>query len=156
VRPAEKHLHDLARDIPGFGGYFIDRSGAVVGYVVEPGRGNALRGRLAAAVRAGRMGSRNRSVTIRQGQFDFPSLARWRDIVSAQVLGVVPGVVMSDADEAVNRVTIGIDEAAHPGVRVEVLRRLAQLACPSTRFTSLLRGPRRPTWRRRRLSTQCR
>lgn len=132
IRPPERHLYELASEIPGFGGYFIDSSGVVVGYVTDLARGQALQRRLETDVRAGHIGgSRTRSVTIRKGQFDFPSLARWRDIVSGQLLGVVPGVVMSDADEAANRVTIGIDEAKHPGVRDEALRALVKLGVPA-------------------------
>ena len=131
IRPAERHFHDLANEIPGFGGYYLDSSGTLVAYVTDLSRGPALRGRLQASVRAGRTGAGNRTVVIRQGQFDFPALARWRDIVSDQLLGVVPGVVMSDADEMANRVTIGIDERVAPGVRGEVLKRLAPLGVPA-------------------------
>lgn len=139
-------MHVLAREIPGFGGYFIDSSGAVVGYVTDLARADALRGRLEAAVRGGRMGggSRGRAVAIRQGQFDFPSLARWRDIVSGQLLGVVPGVVMSDADEAANRVTIGIDEARHPGARAEGLQRLVRLGVPANAVRFIASQPVSP------------
>lgn len=131
LREPEQHLHALAREIPGFGGYFIDSSGVVVGYVTDLARGGALRQRLEAFVRAGHMGSRTRPIAIRKDQFEFASLARWRDIVSGQLLGIVPGVVMSDADEAANRVTIGIDEATYPGVRAEVRRALQQLGVPA-------------------------
>jgi len=144
IRPAEQHLHTLAREVEGFGGYFIDSNGVVVGYVTDLARGEALRRRLEAAVRAGRLGSRTRSIAIRKGQFDFPSLARWRDIVSGQLLGIVPGVVMSDADEAANRVTIGIDEAKHPGVRADVMGALERLGVPVNAVRFIASGPVSP------------
>ncbi|HEY2855671.1 MAG TPA: hypothetical protein VGJ18_22725 [Gemmatimonadaceae bacterium] len=130
VRPAEEHFHSLAREIPGFGGYFIDSTGGLVAYVTDLTRGDALRTRLGAIRRAHRLGARNPSISIRKGDFDFPSLAHWRDLVSTHILGVVPGVVMSDADEAANRVTIGIDEKQSPRVRGEVLRLLGSIGVP--------------------------
>jgi hypothetical protein len=129
VRPAEEHLFALAREVPGFGGYFLDNNGVLVAYVKDlknqelvRARVEQVRGRLAAA--------QIRGVSVRQGQFDFPSLAHWRDLVSSQILGVVSGVVMSDADEAANRVTIGIDEKKNPAVRGAVLGNLKRLGIP--------------------------
>lgn len=130
IRPAEARLHELARDVPGFGGYFIDSTGLTVAYVTDLARGEALRRRVLQLTRAGHPGPTAARVEIRKGDFDFPSLAHWRDIVSDQLLGVIPGVVMSDADEAANRVTVGIDDARHPGARGEVMRALARLGVP--------------------------
>lgn len=130
IREAERHLHELAREHPGFGGLFIDDDGVVVAYMTDPARGNVIRGKIEGLVSAGSMGSQGHQVAIRKGEFDFPSLAYWRDIVSEQLLGVMPGVVMSDADEAANRVTIGIDEAIDPEVKAKVVRTLVRAGVP--------------------------
>jgi len=129
IRPAEALLHAVARDVPGFGGYYLDNNGVLVAHITDLGREAVLRQRLE-AVRNRLAVSQVRSITVRQGQFDFPSLAAWRDLVSSQILGVVPGVVMSDADEAANRVTIGIDETRHPDVRGVIARSVQRLGIP--------------------------
>jgi hypothetical protein len=129
IRPEEAHLHALAREVPGFGGYFIDRNGTLVAYVTDLHSQGLLRARLE-RVRAHLADPKIHGTSVLQGRFDFPSLARWRDLVSSRILGVVPGVVMSDADEMANRVTIGIDESKFPSARGETVKSLAALGIP--------------------------
>jgi len=129
IRPAEAHFHELAQRIPGFGGYFLDASGTLVGYVTDTTQRGRLQAELlsviAARQRAG-LGPRSSAgnVEVRRGQFDFPSLARWRDIATANLL-TISGIVSTDADEAANRVTIGVNTHQFPHAKqaaIDVLK----------------------------------
>ena len=60
---------------------------------------------------------------VRKADFDWADLDRWFTQASAEVLSV-PGVVLTDADEARNRVRIGVEHAAAAGQVRSVLARL--------------------------------
>jgi hypothetical protein len=145
--PAEALLHEVAREVPGFGGYYLDSTGMLVAFLTDTTRRGQLQTSLAELSFAGRLpkGVLQRGVSIRLGQFDFPSLARWRDLVTDRMLGVVPGVVATDADEAANRVAIGVHRRAHPGAAAEVMRLVAELGIPAHAVELIDSEPVRPT-----------
>jgi len=64
---------------------------------------------------------------VRKADFDWADLDRWFTQASADALGV-PGVVFTDADEARNRVHIGVEHTAAAG---EVRSMLARLGIPA-------------------------
>jgi hypothetical protein len=111
----------LARGVPGFGGFFVDEQGTPTIYLKDAGQRGAAEkaltpwfsshGRLLATMR------------VRKADFDWADLDRWFTQASAEALGV-PGVVLTDADEARNRVRIGVEDAAAAGQVRSVLARL--------------------------------
>lgn len=96
----------LARQVPGFGGFFFDEQGVPTIYLKEVGlRGTAeralqpflsVRGLNASALR------------VRRADYDWASLERWQEQASTQALSM-RGTVYVDADEARNRIKIGVE-----------------------------------------------
>lgn len=111
----------LAQAVPGFGGLFLDQSGAPTVWLTGPGRRLSLERALGGIAR--RHGFDPAAVRIRRGDFSWRQLEGWFRPASIQALAE-RGVVYADLDEASNRVTIGV-ENADAGARARaVLRRL--------------------------------
>ncbi|MBA2671962.1 MAG: hypothetical protein H0U67_16460 [Gemmatimonadetes bacterium] len=135
----------LAQEIPGFGGLFYDESGTlnvVLVPVVAPMASAELQGRLAARLEG--MGGpvvAAQSARVREGQYDFLQLFEMRQRVD-QVVWSLQGIVYTDADEAANRVAIGVEDAA---AAASVERTLTMLGIPREavilRQTAPLRFP---------------
>ena len=107
----DDELARMGREIPGFGGLFYDGEGRPNVYVLDPeGAGGA-------AVKS--LGSQ---VRLRQGDYEFERLLDFRR--ELRPLLAMPGVVFLDADEARNRVVLGLD-ATSQGKSLE-RRRLEQ------------------------------
>jgi hypothetical protein len=104
----------LTRTVPGFGGFYMDDRGTPVVYLKNAAeRGNAERA-LAPFLRAhGLAASQLRVIPAR---YDWAQLERWFAQASTEVLAV-PGGVFVDADEANNRVTIGVEHGAAARIR---------------------------------------
>jgi hypothetical protein len=138
----------LARAVPGFGGFFVDQQGTPTVYLASPGGRAAAERALTPWFR-----ERNRAVAalrVLPAQFAWTDLERWFTQASPEVLAV-PGVVFTDADEAGNRVRIGVEHAAAAN---RVRSALARLGIPAAaanveivapiRQVANLRGPVRP------------
>lgn len=113
----------LARQVPGFGGYYYDESGTLNLVLTDAGRADDAR-RAVAGVLATRLGAppSAAAVRVRQGEYGFDQLAEWHARVVP--LLALPGVVSTDADEVANRLRVGVTgDAAAARVRGE-LRRL--------------------------------
>ena len=137
VRPDESMFNEIAREVPGYGGHFIDATGALTAYVTDMSFSSAARtavltrladGRMRLAPRRAR--TRGFDVKIVKGDYSYQQLSDWRDAVFEHILGRVSGVSTDDLDEAVNRVTIGI-VPGQEGVEPAVLRQLATLGVPA-------------------------
>lgn len=145
----EREFVELAREIPGFGGYHYDDGGnLVVTMAAESQLALAARSRfedklarfqerLARVHRPLRGGGK---LVVRRGQFTFPQLAGWRDEVVAAVLGL-PGVIFVDLDEAANRVTVGIDRTRFAAARGEAASTLARGHVPPAALTFVETSP---------------
>lgn len=96
----DDELIQMGRTIPGFGGLFYDAEGVANVYLRDPQAPVAL-----AALK-----SLGGEVRVRQGEYDFAQLVEWKRALRQTVLGQ-PEVVYLDADEARNRVVVGIDAA---------------------------------------------
>ncbi len=108
----------LARGVRGFGGFFFDAQGRPTVYLKDAAeRSNAERA-LAPYFRAQGLGP---SVQVRRGDFDWVELERWFAQASTEVLGQ-SGAVFVDADEASNRVRIGVERGAASQARSLVAR----------------------------------
>ena len=138
----------LARTVPGFGGFFVDEQGTPTVYLTNSGRRAAAeqalgpwfreRGRPAAALR------------VLPARFAWTDLERWHAQASPEALAV-PGAVFADADEAGNRVHIGVEHAAAASRVRSVLARLGVPAAAADveivapiRQLATLRGAVRP------------
>ena len=138
----------LARSVPGFGGFFVDQQGTPTVYLANPGGRAAAELALAPWFR-----ERNRptaALRVLPAQFAWTDLERWFAQASTEVLAV-PGVVFTDADEAGNRVRIGVEHAAAASRVRSALARLGipaaaanvEIVAPIRRVANL-RGPVRP------------
>src|SRR6185369_9296662 len=111
----------LARAVPGFGGFFVDDQGTPTVYLTNPGRRAAAEQALAPWFR-----ERNRpaaALRVLPARFTWADLERWVAQASPEALAV-PGAVFADADEAANRVHIGVEHAAAASRVRSVLARL--------------------------------
>lgn len=109
VRGLEARFVEIEREVPGFGGYFFAPDGAVAAYVAGPGSAPAARVVLARVLEERAPSARDRrtgELRVLAGRYSFSQLAAWRDRLVA--LLPMPGVVFVDADEAFNRVRIGV------------------------------------------------
>jgi hypothetical protein len=96
--------------VPGFGGYFIDQSGAPAVNLTDPSRRpeaeEALAGFLADR------GFTAEDLVVRQADYDYLQLDAWHEQAWPAALAV-SGAVFSDVDEASNRLRFGgVDAAA--------------------------------------------
>ena len=115
----------LVRNIPGFGGFFFDREGVPTVYLrdvsaraqVERALGPWLAGE----------GLRAAALRVRRADYDWASLERWQGRATGTALAM-RGAVSVDADEARNRVAIGV-ERGMPAAQVRSA--VARLGVPS-------------------------
>ena len=140
----------LARSVKGFGGFFLDAQGAPTIYLKDDKeRANAARA-LGAYFHA--TGINPSQLKVIRGSYDWAELERWFEAASGEVLAL-PGTIFADADEASNRVTIGIERGS--GASGAVRSAAARLGIPAeavlikeaepVRFAATLRDAFRPT-----------
>jgi hypothetical protein len=111
----------LAAAVPGFGGLFLDETGAPTVYLTDPGqRGTAQRALASIAREHGFAAS---ALRVRPGRFTSGQLSAWFGQASRSVLAE-RGVVYADLDEAGNRVTIAVENAEAGGRARAMLKRL--------------------------------
>ena len=137
VQGVDRALLELNGEVSGFGGLFYDENGALNVYVQrglstlsEGALKETFANYLARPVRedfsaqglAG--GSAQRDLEVLSGDYTFRDLLEWRAQVDA--LGV-EGVVLTDADERLNRVRVGVRDAA---ARADLEARLAEQDIP--------------------------
>ncbi len=116
----------LARQVPGFGGFYYDEQGNPTIYLKDVAvRATAeralqpffsVRGMSASAMR------------VRKADFDWTELERWQGQASTQALAM-RGTVYVDADETSNRVKIGVERGTSPA---EVSAAIARLGVPAS------------------------
>jgi hypothetical protein len=103
----------LASAVPGFGGFYLDQGTPVV-YLKDPSqRGKAERVLAPFLQSEGLAASQLR---VLPAKYEWAQLEGWLDRASAQVLGL-PGAVFVDADEASNRLLIGVERGATSRIR---------------------------------------
>ena len=138
----------LARAVPGFGGFFLDELGTPTVYLTNPAN------RAAAALALGPWFQQQHqaagAMRVLPARFAWADLERWTAQATPEALAV-PGAVFSDADEAANRVHIGVESA---GAASRVRAVLARLGIPAAaaavdivkpiRQVATLRGAVRP------------
>ena len=113
----------LGRSVPGFGGFFFDAAGAPTVYLKDAGRRAEAEQALEPFFRA--QGLAKGQLRVRHGDYDWTELERWYAQATPEVLAL-RGAVYVDADEASNRVRIGVE----PGSQGAVRSALARLGMP--------------------------
>ena len=104
----------LGRVVPGFGGFFLDAQGTPTVYLKDAGRRGDTERALAPYLRT--RGEAAGRLQVRKGDYDWAELDRWLSEASAEALAQ-PGAVYVDADEASNRVRIGVERGAGGRIR---------------------------------------
>ncbi|MDY7229365.1 hypothetical protein [Hyalangium rubrum] len=110
----------IAQEVPGFGGYYYDDSGALNVVLTQP----SLQLDAARELLSARRVEGSGSMVVQQGQYDFVELSRWRDRLDAEMLS---SLIFTDVDEVRNRVAVGVS----PAVRAELEAALARLLIPA-------------------------
>ncbi|MGH7562175.1 MAG: hypothetical protein ACRENB_14280 [Gemmatimonadales bacterium] len=119
--PEATSLEDLDRAMPGFGGFYYDRSGRPVVYLTQRGNRAAAERALEGVLRTG--GHALADLQVRPARYGFGQLQSWYARASAGVLDL-PGAVFVDNDETVNRVRIGVADLVTHGQARGVLAQL--------------------------------
>ncbi len=126
VRTLDAEFAGLAREIPGFGGFFLDEAGnlnVVLAEGRQPVATEQLADRLGRQLQA--MGldvAAAQRLVVHRGDYDFAQLHAWH-----QRLGAVfrlGGIVFTDADEVANRLRIGIKEGVSAAAVEQAVQRL--------------------------------
>ena len=108
-RSMDQIFTDIAEQVPGFGGFFLDENGDLILFVTDLTRGMAAE--QAARDLLESLDPRERphvhQFRVRKGDYDFRDLLEWRYGLSSVL--TIPGVVFTDVDEGLNRVRVGID-----------------------------------------------
>jgi hypothetical protein len=114
----------VAEIAPGFGGMFLDESGTLNVYLLDPTEEGAAKAGIKAVFGPERFPLAE--VRVLQGTYDFSQLWEWRHALRRDVLGL-PGVTSLDIDDFSNRLRIGVEATEVEG-RVE--EELARLGIP--------------------------
>lgn len=115
---------ELARQVPGFGGFFLSRDGTPTVYLTR-GSSRAPAERVLAGYLKGR-GLSTAAVRVVEARYRWQQLDRWQASATVEALAV-PGAVFVDNDETSNRVRIGVENLGAMG---EVRAAVARLRIP--------------------------
>jgi hypothetical protein len=113
------------RGIPGFGGFFFDRDGAPTVYLRDVSERAQVERALGPWLVSQGVGPA--VLRVRRADYDWASLERWQGRATGTALAM-RGVLWVDADEARNRVTIGVERGT-PAAQVRSA--VARLGVPS-------------------------
>ena len=115
---------EAAAVVPGFGGYFLDGQGYPTVYLTDAARRPAAEQALSAFL-ADR-GFTASDLRVLQGSYGYAQLDGWYRLARASVFQV-PGIVLGDVDEGLNRLRFGVTNPASAG---SVLGALTALDIP--------------------------
>ena len=111
---------EFARQVPGFGGFFLDRTGAPTVYLTR-GSSRAPAERLLTGYLAGR-GLSTAAVRVLEARYRWQQLESWKSAATTRAFGVT-GTVFVDNDETSNRVRVGVENLGAIGqVRAALAR----------------------------------
>ncbi|MGH3715236.1 MAG: hypothetical protein ACRDT4_17495 [Micromonosporaceae bacterium] len=141
----------VAVQVPGFAGVAVDeRSGRLLVSMAEPS-GSVGQAQRALVAELGEPRVARLAAVRVDVEYDFLELKRWYDRMSPAVLAL-PGVVVTDIDERLNRLRVGVIDPRTHGGEVRALSR--RLGVPPevlvveqhgpVRFASSLRNAHRP------------
>jgi hypothetical protein len=125
LRDAAPSQLEMARKVPGFGGYYIDPVDGPTVYLTDVTRRPEAERALSGFLSKRRMTGANLRVV--PGAFDYAQLDGWYEAARPAVFAIA-GVVLGDVDEGRNRVRIGVT-SAQAGARVRAT--IAKLGIPA-------------------------
>jgi hypothetical protein len=117
----------IGRQVPGFGGAFIE-AGILNVYLTDPSAEAAARRVILAEL--AKTPRRPMEIRIRKGRYGWAQLREWRS--AALTLHRIRGVVWSGVDQVSNGIAIGVEDAA---ARAQVEQALAALNIPREAVT---------------------
>lgn len=151
VREGEEIYAAISRDVPAYGGHFLDSNGILTAYATSAdafvATAAAISQRLASGAIKLPPGARRGPVRVIKGEYTFAQLSAWRDSIFLHVLGARNGVVMDDLSEGKNRVTIGVLRGQEASIKARVLPQLAVLGIPEQAVIFESTSPRRASTR---------
>jgi hypothetical protein len=101
-------LSEVAREVPAFGGMFIDSQGRLAIYLTDERQFEAARAAITAVFGRGRVDVADaRALPAR---YTFAELKRWHDRHRLDTLAI-PGVVMTSIHKSSNRLRVGVESA---------------------------------------------
>ena len=96
---------EVAKQVPAFGGMFIDSQGHLSVYLLDPTQKAAAESAIASIFGKDRIPVNG--ILVLQGQYGFLQLKEWFD--RANALLAISGVTLVDIDESKNRLKIGLE-----------------------------------------------
>ena len=99
----------VAQLVEGFGGYFLDETGAPTVYLLDPSRRAEAEQALAAFLVD--RGFAPADLRVLEGTFAYAQLDAWYRLARPSAFGVA-GIILGDVDEAQNRIRFGVANAA--------------------------------------------
>jgi hypothetical protein len=103
---------EFARQVPGFGGFFLAKDGTPTIYLTR-GSSRAPAERLLGGYLSAH-GLSTAAIHVAEGRYGWNQLQRWQDAASDAL--AVTGAVFVDNDETSNRVLIGVDRLSAMGL----------------------------------------
>lgn len=128
LRPEERYLSDLEVKYPGFGGFGLDSAGIYRVWVADLGSADAVVRDiqdLSTALQTGAVRPAALvSPRVSRADFTVRTLARVRDLVSDELLGLHTGIVEVGIDGGTNRVSVGVLQGSESTARKLIEGRL--------------------------------
>lgn len=121
TRTLDDRFADIAARVPAFGGMFLE-GGALKVYMTNRAQAAAAETAIGQVFGRDLLG---REVQVIQGQYGFLQLKAWHDRMN--VLFNLPGVILTDIDEATNRLDVGVENS---GLFGAVEQELARIGVP--------------------------
>jgi hypothetical protein len=111
---------ELSRDLPGFGGFFLDADGAPAVYLTPGSSHSSVE--LAFGDYLSELGLPSTEARVLEGRFEWRQLEGWQGSATHAAFAV-DGTILVDNDETRNRIRIGVEDAAAEGrVRAALAR----------------------------------
>jgi hypothetical protein len=136
-----EHYDDLLirveRQVPGFGGMFVDREGRLAVYLLDKSQLDAARAAIEAVFGVDAIPAAG--LRALQGRYVVSQLKAWSEM-AARLLEL-PGVTAIDLDESRNRVAIGVEDKSRMRA---VERALSATTIPRHAVTIQVTGSIRP------------
>jgi hypothetical protein len=124
VETLDDILAEIAARVTGFGGLFLGQGGTLHIHLLDGRLARAAQGAIETFF--GRERLPLGSIQVLPGQYSFLQLKDWHERMTPGVLEL-PGVILTDIDEAANRLRVGVEAPEQIGV---VEAQLATLGIP--------------------------
>ncbi|HEY3176572.1 MAG TPA: hypothetical protein VGK94_12520 [Candidatus Polarisedimenticolia bacterium] len=135
VRSLDDRFVEIEERAPGFGGLFRDAAGRLTAYLLDMREAAAVEEAVADLVGADEV-TRTGGLRMLPGDYAFTRLVAWRR--QAGAVHAIPGVALTDVDEAANRLRIGIEREE---ARVPVELELDRIGIPREAVNVEVTGP---------------